>query len=67
MREKVQKMKMMNKNKRHSGLKMSGVEIRTAHSRDRQWQAKKTNRKMVNLLQENKRKPNTQILCILGF
>jgi hypothetical protein len=35
MREKVIKMKLMNKNKRHSGLKMSSVETRTAHSRDR--------------------------------
>ena len=29
------KMKIMSKNKRHSGLKMSSVETRTAHSRDR--------------------------------
>jgi hypothetical protein len=35
MREKVQKMKIINKNKQHSGLKMSSVETRTAHSRDR--------------------------------
>jgi len=28
-------MKLMNKNKRHIGLKMSSVETRTAHSRDR--------------------------------
>jgi len=39
MREKVIKMKMMNKNKRHIGLKISSVEIRTAHSRDRYKQA----------------------------
>ena len=32
MREKVIKMKIMNKNKQHSGLKMSSVETRTAHS-----------------------------------
>jgi len=35
MREKVIKLKIMNKNKRHIGLKMSSVETRTAHSRDR--------------------------------
>ena len=33
MREKVIKLKIMNKNKRHIGLKMSSVETRTAHSR----------------------------------
>jgi hypothetical protein len=32
---KVIKPKIMNKNKRHISLKMSSVEIRTAHSRDR--------------------------------
>jgi hypothetical protein len=32
MREKVIKLKIMNKNKRHSGLKMSSIEIRTTHS-----------------------------------
>jgi len=32
MREKVIKMKLMNKNKRHSDLKMSSIETRTAHS-----------------------------------
>jgi hypothetical protein len=32
---KVVKMKVMNKNKQHNDLKMSSVEIRTAHSRDR--------------------------------
>ena len=36
MREKVVKLKIMNKNKRHIGLKMSSIETRTAHSRDRQ-------------------------------
>jgi hypothetical protein len=35
MREKVIKTKIMNKNKQHSGLIMSSVETRTAHSRDR--------------------------------
>jgi len=35
MREKVVKMKIMNKNKRHIGLKISIVETRPAHSRDR--------------------------------
>jgi len=35
MRDEVIKIKLMNKNKRHSGLKMSSVETRTAHSRDR--------------------------------
>ena len=35
MREKVIKLKIMNKNKRHIGLKMSSVKTRTAHSRDR--------------------------------
>ena len=35
MREKVAKMKVMSKNKQHSGLKMSSVETRTAHSRGR--------------------------------
>jgi len=34
MREKVIKIKIMSKNKQHSGLKMSGIEARTAHSRD---------------------------------
>jgi hypothetical protein len=37
MREQVIKLKIMNKNKQHSGLKMSSVETRTAHSRNR-WQ-----------------------------
>jgi hypothetical protein len=32
MRGKVVKMKIMNKNKQHIGLKMSSIEIRTAHS-----------------------------------
>jgi len=32
---KSDKMKLLNKNKRHSGLKISSVETRTAHSRDR--------------------------------
>ena len=32
MRGKVQKMKVMNKNKQHSDLKMSSVETRTTHS-----------------------------------
>ena len=32
MREKVIKLKIMSKNKRHSDLKMSSVETRTAHS-----------------------------------
>jgi hypothetical protein len=32
MREKVVKLKLMSKNKQHSGLKMSGVKTRTAHS-----------------------------------
>ena len=36
MREKVIKLKMINKNKQHNSLKMSRVKIRTAHSRDRQ-------------------------------
>jgi hypothetical protein len=31
MRDEVIKIKLMNKNKRHSGLKMSSVETRTAH------------------------------------
>jgi hypothetical protein len=35
MREKVIKMKIMNKNKQHIGLKVSSVKTRTAHSRDR--------------------------------
>jgi len=35
MRAKVIKMKIMNKNKRHIGLKMNSVKTRTAHSRDR--------------------------------
>ena len=35
MREKVVKLKIMNKNKQHIGLKMSSVKTRTAHSRDR--------------------------------
>jgi hypothetical protein len=35
MREKVIKFKIMNKNKQHSDLKMSSIETRTAHSRDR--------------------------------
>jgi hypothetical protein len=35
MREIVIKMKIMNKNKQHSGLKMSSVETRTAHSQGR--------------------------------
>jgi len=41
MREKVVKMKLMSKNKQHSDLKMSSVETRTAHSRDRSLLAKK--------------------------
>jgi len=32
MRDKVIKLKLMNKNKQHIGLKMSSVETRTAHS-----------------------------------
>ncbi len=43
MREIVIKMKIMNKNKQYSGLKMSSVETRTAHSRDR-WRALKQQR-----------------------
>jgi hypothetical protein len=35
------KMKLLNKNKHHSSLKMSSVKTRTAHSRDRYAQAKK--------------------------
>ena len=35
MRDKVIKMELMNKNKRHIDLKMSSVKTRTAHSRDR--------------------------------
>ena len=35
MREKVIKIKTINKNRRHSGLKMSSVKTRTAHSRNR--------------------------------
>jgi len=35
MREKVVKLKIMDKNKRHIGLKMSSVKTRTANSRDR--------------------------------
>jgi hypothetical protein len=35
MLDKVIIIKVMNKNKQHSGLKMSSVETRTAHSRDR--------------------------------
>ena len=42
MREKVIKMKLMNKNKQHIGLKMSSVKTRTAHSRDR-WRSYKKN------------------------
>ena len=33
--EKVIKLKLINKNKQHIDLKMSSVETRTAHSRDR--------------------------------
>jgi hypothetical protein len=40
MREKVIKLKLINKNKRYIGLKMSSVETRTAHSRDR-WRSLK--------------------------
>ena len=43
MREQVIKLKIMNKNKQHSGLKMSSVETRTAHSRDR-WASCQRNR-----------------------
>ena len=32
MRDKVIKIKLMNKNKRHIGLKMSSIKTRTAHS-----------------------------------
>jgi hypothetical protein len=35
MRGKEVKMKLMNKNKQHIGLKISSVKPRTAHSRDR--------------------------------
>jgi hypothetical protein len=35
MRDKVIKMKIMKKNNRHIGLKMSSVETRTAHIRER--------------------------------
>ena len=35
MRGKLIKMKIMNKNKQHIGLKMSSIKTRTAHSRDR--------------------------------
>ena len=35
MREKVIKLKAMDKNKQHIGLKMSSVETRTAHSQER--------------------------------
>jgi len=35
MREKVIKLKIISKNKRHIDLKMSSVETRTAHSRNR--------------------------------
>ena len=35
MREKVIKMKLMNKNKQYNGLEMSSIETRTAHSCDR--------------------------------
>jgi hypothetical protein len=35
MRDKVIKLKLMNKNIQHIGLKTSSVETRTAHSRDR--------------------------------
>jgi hypothetical protein len=38
MREKVIKMKIINKNKQHIGLKMSSVKTRTSYSRDR-WRA----------------------------
>jgi len=38
MREKVVKLKLMNKNKQHSGLKMSSIKTRTTHNRDR-WAA----------------------------
>jgi hypothetical protein len=40
MRAKVIKLKIMSKNKQYSGLKMSSVETRTAHSRDR-WRSLK--------------------------
>jgi len=33
MREQVIKLKLINKNKQHNGLKMYSVETRTAHSR----------------------------------
>ena len=37
MREKVIKIKTISKNKQYIGLKVSSVEIRTAHSRDRSY------------------------------
>jgi hypothetical protein len=40
MQAKVLKMKLMSKNKQHSGLKMISVKTRTTHSRDR-WRALK--------------------------
>ena len=47
MRAKVVKIKLMNKNKRHSSLKMSSVKTRTAHSRDR-YRALNLTRKYIN-------------------
>ena len=45
---KVIKIKLMNKNKRHIGLKISSVKTRTAHSRDRCTQAKRTTEQQRN-------------------
>jgi hypothetical protein len=52
MREKVVELKIMNKNKGHSSLKMSSVKTRTAHSRDR-WHSLE-NLKQIKLLSYEK-------------
>ena len=48
MREKMIRFKIMNKNKQYSGLKMSSVKTRTAHSRDRYVPAKEITKKINN-------------------
>ncbi len=50
MREKVIKLKIMSKNKQHSVLKMSSVETRTAHSRDRYGQGENRKQRMKEIL-----------------
>jgi len=48
MRENTIKLKILNKNKQHIGLKTSSVETRTAHSRDRRGQAVNITVKLEN-------------------